>query len=191
VVIAISCAILGPNDFKPSRMGGVVRDFANGKLLAYIPGGFEFVATRDVVQGHVLAMEKGRTGQRYIFGTRHLEMDELVEILERVTGRPRPRLRFSPTVMLPIAHVATFVLTHFFPHVQQKLTPGAVRLLGLRRRADKSKAERELGYRPTSLEDALREAYQWFVEHGEIAPGRARAPEARKGQAAATATAVS
>src|SRR6185295_607473 len=99
--------------------------------------------------------------------------------LERITGRPRPRLRFSPALMLPIAHVATFVMSNFFPHVQQKLTPGAVRLLGLRRSADKSKAQRELRYRPTSLEDALREAYQWFVERGEIAPGRPRAPEAR------------
>src|SRR5262249_59596862 len=57
VVIAVSCAILGPNDFIPSRMGRVVRDFANGKMRAYIPGGFDFVASRDIVAGHVLAME--------------------------------------------------------------------------------------------------------------------------------------
>src|SRR5689334_18191871 len=60
VVIATSCAILGPADFKPSRMGRVVKDFANGKLRAYIPGGFEFVSARDIVAGHLLAMEKGR-----------------------------------------------------------------------------------------------------------------------------------
>ena len=67
VVIAISCAILGPNDFEPSRMGRVIRDFGNGKLRAYIPGGFEFVAVDDLVEGHLLAMEHGRTGHRYIF----------------------------------------------------------------------------------------------------------------------------
>src|SRR5580693_4224293 len=62
VVVATSCAILGPNDFFPSRMGAVIKDFANGDLRAYIPGGFDFVATRDIVEGHVLAMDKGRSG---------------------------------------------------------------------------------------------------------------------------------
>src|SRR4051794_39184044 len=62
VVVATSCAILGPHDYKPSRMGAVIRDFANGKLRAYIPGGFEFVAARDIVEGHVLAMARGKTG---------------------------------------------------------------------------------------------------------------------------------
>src|SRR5688572_20028952 len=61
VVVATSCAIIGPNDFKPSRMGRTLVDFANGKLRAYIPGGFTFVAARDMVEGHMLAMEKGRS----------------------------------------------------------------------------------------------------------------------------------
>src|SRR5689334_9589747 len=65
VVIATSCAILGPHDYLPSRMGRTLIDFAHGKLAAYIPGGFEFVAARDIVEGHVLAMQKGRTGQKY------------------------------------------------------------------------------------------------------------------------------
>ena len=69
VVIATSCAILGPHDYLPSRMGAVLRDFANGKLRAYIPGGFEFVAARDICDGHVLAMEKGRTGHKYIISS--------------------------------------------------------------------------------------------------------------------------
>jgi len=64
VVIATSCAILGPNDYIPSRMGRVVQDFANGKMRAYIPGGFDFVAVNDLVAGHLLAMEKGQVGQR-------------------------------------------------------------------------------------------------------------------------------
>ena len=66
VVIATSCAILGPNDFKPSRMGKTLIDFATGKLRAYIPGGFTFVAARDMAGGHILAMDKGRAGQKYL-----------------------------------------------------------------------------------------------------------------------------
>ena len=176
VVVATSSAILGPNDFKPSRMGAVVRDFANGKLRAYIPGGFEFVATRDIVEGHVLAMEKGRSGQKYIISSGYASVDDLMEILSRVTGRPGPRLRLPAPVMAVVAEITHFVGTHFFPKMPQRLTPGAVRILRQNRRADTSKARRELGFRPTSLEKAIAEAYEHFVERGlsdgKEAPGR-------------------
>jgi nucleoside-diphosphate-sugar epimerase len=175
VVIATSCAIMGPADFKPSRMGRVVKDFANKKLHAYIPGGFEFVAARDIVEGHVLAMEKGRTGQKYIMSSGYVTVDELMAIYERVTSRRRPRLRLHPRVMAPIAALTSFVLTHFFPSVPQRFTPGAVRILGMDRRADTSKAQRELGFRPTPIEDAVEAAYDFFVEQGEI-KGVARKP---------------
>src|SRR5262245_41921171 len=72
LVVAVSCAIVGPNDFKPSRLGQTLVDFANRGLWAYVPGGFEFVSARDMVAGHLLAMEKGRPGQRYIFSTQFL-----------------------------------------------------------------------------------------------------------------------
>jgi nucleoside-diphosphate-sugar epimerase len=190
VVVATSCAILGPNDFIPSRMGAMIRDFANGKMRAYLPGGFDFVSTRDIAEGHVLAMEKGKSGQKYIFSTRFVEVDEMMGILEKVTGRPRPALRLSPEVMGAIAHVSSFFLTRFFPKVPQRFTPFAVRFLQLRRRADTSKAQRELGYRPSSIEDAMREAYEHFVERGEITSPRVpvRAKSASNGASAPVAT---
>jgi nucleoside-diphosphate-sugar epimerase len=169
VVIAISCAVVGPNDFKPSRMGRVVRDVANGRMRAYIPGGFEFVAARDIVQGHLLAMERGRRGQRYIFSTEFVTVDTLMAWLEEITGRPRPRLRLPPAIMAAIAGVASPVLSALAPAKPQRLTPGAVRILRMHRRADCSKARRELGYQPTSVKDALREAYEWFAAAGQIA----------------------
>jgi dihydroflavonol-4-reductase len=170
VVIAISCAIVGPNDFKPSRMGRVVRDFAAGRMPAYIPGGFEFVAARDIVAGHLLAMERGRPGQRYIFSTEFATVDTLMTWLQEITGRPRPRLRLPPALMAAIAGVASPILTVLAPARPQRLTPGAVHLLRLHRRADCTKARQELGYQPTSVKDALREAYDWFASRGEI-PG--------------------
>ena len=162
VVIAISCAIVGPNDFKPSRMGRVIQDFARGRMPAYIPGGFEFVAARDIVQGHLLAMARGRPGQRYIFGSEFVTVDTLMAWLEEITGRPRPRLRLPPALMAAIAAVASPVLSAVAPDRPQRLTPGAVHLLRLHRRADCTKARQELGYRPTSVKEALREAHAWF-----------------------------
>jgi len=180
VVIATSCALLGPNDFFPSRMGAVLRDFGNGKMRAYIPGGFDFVAARDICEGHVLAMEKGKRGEKYIFSSRFMEVDDLMAIMSRVTGRPLPPLRLPPLVMTGIAHVSSFVLTRFFPSVPLRFTPFAVRYLQMRRRADTSKAQRDLGFRPTPIEDALQEAYDDFVARGEIknpvAPARRPPP---------------
>jgi len=77
-------------------------------------------------------------------------------------------MRLPPAVMSGIAHVSSFVLTNFFPSVPQRFTPAAVRLLQMRRRADTRRAQVELGYQPTSVEDALREAYEHFVERGLI-----------------------
>jgi nucleoside-diphosphate-sugar epimerase len=168
VVVATSCAIVGGNDFVPSRMGKVLIDFANGRLRAYIPGGFEFVAARDIVEGHLLAMSKGRTGHKYIFGSEFKTVDELMEMYEAVTGRRRPRVRLPATAMLGVAHVASAVLRRVAPRVEQRFTPGAVRLLTMARRADCSKARRELGYQPTSIRDAIAEQYAFFVREGFI-----------------------
>ncbi|HEY2380632.1 MAG TPA: NAD-dependent epimerase/dehydratase family protein [Terriglobia bacterium] len=173
VVIATSCAIIGPNDFKPSRMGKTLVDFSLGKLRAYIPGGFTFVSAADMVEGHMLCMEKGRRGQKYIFSTEFLTVDELMAIFEQVTGHRRPRFRLPAPLMAGIAEVSSFVLTNFFPGRAQRFTPAAVRFLRMQRKADSSKAMQELGYRPTSIAQAVREAHECFVRRGVIpAPAR-------------------
>jgi nucleoside-diphosphate-sugar epimerase len=169
VVIAVSCAILGPNDFKPSRMGQTLIDFANGKLRAYTPGGFEFVSAHDMVHGHLLCMEKGRAGQKYLFATQFLTVDELMGIFEQVTGQSRPALRLPASIMAGLASLSDVVL-RFFPRLPRRFTPGAVRLLRMGRRADCTKARQELGYQPTNIVDALREAYEFFVQQRKIVP---------------------
>lgn len=168
VRIATSCAILGPHDYKPSRMGRALCDFANGKLRAYIDGGFEFVAARDIVEGHVLAMDKGRSGEKYIFATEFTTLPEIMVMWSEITGQPPPRLKLPAPLMGAIAEVLSPILTHFAPDFPQRLTPGAVRILQRRRHADLSKAKNELGYRPTSLRRACEEAYEFFARRGAI-----------------------
>jgi 3beta-hydroxysteroid-4beta-carboxylate 3-dehydrogenase (decarboxylating) len=167
VVMAVSCAILGPNDFKPSRMGQTLIDFANGNLWAYIPGGFEFVAAGDMVQGHLRCMEKGRPGQKYIFSSQFLTVDELLGIFEQVTGRRRPAWRLPAPVMAALASASDLAL-RFFPQMPRRFTPGAVRLLRMQRRVDCTKARQELGYQPTSIAAAVRDAYEFFVRQARI-----------------------
>jgi nucleoside-diphosphate-sugar epimerase len=169
VVVAVSCAIIGPFDFKPSRMGRVLVDFARGRLRAYIPGGFEFVTASDIAEGHRLAMERGRSGEKYIFSSEYLTVDDLMSIFENVTGRPRPRWRLPPAVMAAWANGFAAVTGVLFPRWEPRFTPGAVRLLRMGRHADTRKARSELGYAPTRVADAVQEAYAWFRERGEIA----------------------
>jgi 3beta-hydroxysteroid-4beta-carboxylate 3-dehydrogenase (decarboxylating) len=166
VVVATSCAILGPHDYKPSRMGRLLLDFAAGRLRAYVPGGFEFVSTRDIVEGHRLAMDKGRPGQKYIFSTAFKTVDELMTIYERVTGRRRPRLRLPGAAMAALARAVDVALRCVAPDVEPRFTPGAVRILRMHRRADITKARTELGYQPTSVEAAVREAHADFARRG-------------------------
>jgi nucleoside-diphosphate-sugar epimerase len=168
VVIAVSCAIVGPNDFKPSRMGQLLVDYANGRLRAYIPGGFAFVAARDIVEGHILAMRKGRTGQKYIFGTEFMTVDGLLDLYRDLTGAPKPRLRLHPAVMAAVAATSDAIHRHLLPGRRQLLTPDAIRLLRMARKADCSKAQRELGYQPSSIADSVRDAFEWFVARGVI-----------------------
>jgi nucleoside-diphosphate-sugar epimerase len=189
VVIATSCAIIGGNDYIPSRMGRVICDFANGKMRAYVPGGFEFVAARDIAEGHVLAMQKGRSGQKYIISTEFCTTDRFVEICERVTGKKRPPLRLPMAIMKPIAHVTSFLMSRFKPNDPQRFTPGALRILSQHRKADTTKAQTELGYRPTSIEEAVTEAYHFFGQQGAIKdyrPPAAAAMPPTRGAAVAT-----
>jgi nucleoside-diphosphate-sugar epimerase len=175
VVVAVSTAILGPFDFKPSRMGQVLIRFAAGRLRAYVPGGFTFIAARDIVEGHLLAMAKGRPGQKYIFGSEFLTFDELMALFSETTGKPPPPLRVPPALMAVTAEIAALVMPLLVPSAQQLLTPAAIRILRQNRQADTSKAQRELGFRPTPIAAAVREAYDWFVARGVIAAPQAAA----------------
>ncbi len=171
VRIAVSCAILGPYDYKPSRMGRALCDFANRRLRAYIDGGVEFVAAADIVAGHLLTMERGRPGEKYIFSTQFATLPDIMQLWQEITAVPPPRLKLPVPVMAAVAEVLSPLLTRFAPSVPQRLTPGAVRILQLRRHVDLHKARSELGYQPTSLRTACEQAYAFHCARGSIRRG--------------------
>lgn len=176
-LIVTSCAVVGGHDYLPSRMGRTLCRFANGELNAYVNGGFEFVAAKDLVRGHLLALDKGRTGQKYIIATKFMTLDDIFAIFEKITGQPRPRFRVPNQLMLPIAEATSFFMTRFRPKAPQLLTPGAIRRLSLMRHADTSKAKNELGFVPSSIEDAFKDAYAFHWARGGVTNKNARAPQ--------------
>jgi len=166
--IATSCSCIGPHDWIPSRMGRTMCDYAKGKVRAYVPGGFEFVASRDIVDGHVRAMAAGRRGHKYIFATGFHTLGDLLEMWKGVVGtRCRPR-KIPPGVMSAFSSVYSGALSKFFPNVPQRLTPGSIKILRMQRHADTTKARTELGWRPTELPSAVREAYEFFERVGMV-----------------------
>jgi nucleoside-diphosphate-sugar epimerase len=160
--------IVGPHDYKPSSLGQTIIDFANRRMPAYVPGQFEFVAVRDVVAGHLLAMEKGRAGERYILSGGHFSLDEILDHLSTVCGVGKPKLRIPVGVMLPIAHVAAAWQRVVPSNKPPRFTPGTIRMLNGGKHADIGKARRELGFQPTPVMDAFTEAYRWFEARGQI-----------------------
>ncbi|HTJ80601.1 MAG TPA: hypothetical protein VL400_02725, partial [Polyangiaceae bacterium] len=138
----------------------------HGRLRAYLPGGFDFVRARDLVDGHMLALERGRTGHRYILSTEYASVDDIMEIFEEVSGKKRPSLRLPAGVMAGVAQVSTLVMSNLFPTAEQRFTPASVRLLRMERKADTTKAKVELGYKPTSVRQAIHEAYADFAKRG-------------------------
>ncbi|MXV79746.1 MAG: NAD-dependent epimerase/dehydratase family protein [Chloroflexi bacterium] len=178
VVVATSCAVVGGNDFFPSRMGRTLCDFANRKLHAYVDGGFEFVAAADIVQGHLLCMERGRSGQKYIFSSKYQTISDMLDHFQAVSGVKRPRRQVPLGLMLPFSEIASYSLSRLWPSYPQRFTPGAIRLLQQCRHADTSKAKEELGFQPTTIRAAVEDAYAFHYERNAISNPRARRPEA-------------
>lgn len=176
VVIATCCAVVGGEDYVPSRLGRTMCDFANGKLRAYVDGGFAFVAARDIVEGHLLCMQKGRSGQKYIFASEYKTISDILELYEEVTGLKRPNRRIPTPLMYAFSEVASYYLSRFHPNFPQRFTPGAIRLLKMRRHANFDKAKTELGYEPTSIREAVHEAYAFHYGRNSISNPQAKRP---------------
>jgi dihydroflavonol-4-reductase len=164
VVIVNPTAPVGDHDFKPTPTGKMIVDFLRGRMPAYVDTGLNLVDVRDVARGHLLALERGVSGERYILGAENLTLERILARLAELSGRPAPRVRMPRW----IAYAAGAVSTGF-----ANLTGGEPRipLEGVRMSAKKmfashEKASRELGYAPGPATEGLRRAVEWFRANG-------------------------
>ncbi len=165
VVVVNPTTPVGRGDVRPTPTGQIVVDYLNGKMPAYVNTGLNLVDVEDVAMGHVLALQRGQPGERYILGNRNLTLKEILRALSRVTGRPAPRVRLPIWVALWAAYASEFAA--------RRITGGPPRIpvTGVKvarhfRFFDCSKAVRELGMPQTPIEEALEKAVRWFQEHG-------------------------
>ncbi len=156
---------IGPGDVKPTPTGRIVVDFLRGRIPAYVDTGLNLIAVEDCARGHVLALEKGRVGERYILGHRNLSLQEVLGILSKLTDRAPPRYK----VPRWLAYVAAYTDELIEGRLMRR-APG-IPVNGVRMSArpmyfDASKAVRELGLPQSPIEDALARAVAWFRAEG-------------------------
>ncbi len=167
LVVVNPTAPVGPWDVKPTPTGKMVLDFLRRKIPAYLKTGMNLVDVADVVEGHILALEKGKPGERYILGNQNVSLKEIFDILSSMTGLPAPRIKAPYWLVVGVGYADRFVegtLLRREPAIPVEgvlasKTPAYVSC---------EKAVRELGQPQRPIEDALKQAIDWFTDHGYV-----------------------
>ncbi len=164
IAIVNPTAPVGDYDGKPTATGAIILDFLKGNMPAFIDTGLNLVDVRDVAAGHLLAERLARPGERYILGCENLTLEQILGRLSAITGKP------APTLKLPyfVAYAAGVVTTAWAQVSGEppRAPLDAVRMAKKKMWVSHAKAERELGYRPGSVDAALTRAVNWFQTNG-------------------------
>lgn len=158
---------IGPRDVKPTPTGRMVVEAALGRMPGFVDTGLNVVHVDDVATGHLLALEKGVIGERYILGGENLSLAEILAIVADSCGRKPPTVPLPIAPLLPVALVAEGLarLTGREPFV----TRDGLRMARQRMWFSSEKAKRALGYAPRPAREAIVDAVAWFREAGYLA----------------------
>jgi dihydroflavonol-4-reductase len=155
---------IGARDVRPTPTGRIIVEAARGRMPAFVETGLNLVGVDDVALGHVLALEQGRIGERYILGGDNVSLRELLgEIAER-TGRRAPRVQLPVGPLFVLARVAESIAR--FTGREPFLTTDGLKMSRNRMHFSSAKAERELGYRARPYAEGLTAALEWFASKG-------------------------
>jgi dihydroflavonol-4-reductase len=170
VVVVNPTTPVGERDIKPTPTGRIVVDFLKKKFPAYVDTGLNLVDVTECARGHVTAMEKGKSGERYILGGENLTLKQILDKLAAITGLPSPRVRVPYVIALATGVVDEMVTGRIFGR-EPRATIDAVRMGRKKMFVSCAKAERELGWKTVPVDDALYRAVEWFRANGYVAEG--------------------
>ena len=162
VVIVNPSTPIGPGDIKPTPTGRVIRDAVEGRIPAFVETGLNIVHVDDVADGHLLALKKGRIGERYVLGSEDMSLETLLGQVARLVGRRPPRIRIPHPVAMGVAYA-----DEAWSRVagrEPRVTLDAVRMARKKMYFSSEKAKRELGYKPRGAELAVADAVAWFQQ---------------------------
>ena len=156
---------VGEQDIKPTPTGRIVVDFLKKKFPAYVETGLNLVDVRDCARGHVAALEKGRSGERYILGAENLTLKQILDKLGAISGLPSPKVKL-PYFVAYMAGAVDQTVSGSLLGREPRATVETVRMGKKKMWASSGKAERELGWKSIPVEAALRRAVNWFRANG-------------------------
>jgi dihydroflavonol-4-reductase len=163
-VVVNPAAPVGPRDIKPTPTGKMIRDAAAGRVPAYIDTGLNIVHVDDVAQGHVLALERGQIGERYVLGGENLLLKDLLAVVAQVVGRRPPTIELPEALVWPTA----WLMEGFarITGIPPMMTRDHIKMARHRMFYSSDKAKRELGYSPRPVRAAIEDAIAWFRDNG-------------------------
>ena len=164
IVIVNPSGPLGPRDIKPTPTGQLILDVLKNRLPGYVDGGLNFIDVDDLAVGHVLAMEKGKSGERYVMGNANLSLKEYFQLIAEIGGGRAPVLQ----IPAPFA-IATAYLYEAIAAITKKpplTTVSWVKVGSHYSFWDSSKAIRELGLPQRPIRESLRCEIEWFRQKG-------------------------
>jgi dihydroflavonol-4-reductase len=156
---------VGEQDIKPTPTGRIVVDFLKRKFPAYVETGLNLVDVRECALGHVAALEKGQSGERYILGGENLTLKQILDKLGAIAGLPSPKLKLPYFVAYAAGAVDETVSGRLLGR-EPRATIETVRMGKKKMWASSGKAERELGWKTMPADGALRRAVEWFRANG-------------------------
>lgn len=158
---------IGPRDVKPTPTGRIIVEAANGRMPAFVDSGLNLVHVDDVAAGHVLAMAKGRIGERYILGGQDVMLGDMLAEIAALVGRKAPTVRIPRAPLYPLAWINE-MLARATGKTDPFLTLDSLRMARNRMFFSSARAEAELGYRARPHGQALKDAIDWFRQAGMI-----------------------
>jgi len=155
---------IGPRDVKPTPTGRILVEAATGRMPAYVDTGLNLVHVDDVADGHLLALDKGKIGERYILGGQDATLARMLGVIAELSNRKPPRINLPRGPLYPLAYAAEAFasLTGKEPFV----TVDALNMSKYHMFFSSAKAERELGYTARPYREALADALDWFKQAG-------------------------
>lgn len=167
LVIVNPSTPVGPWDSRPTPTGQMIVDFLNGRVPAFLDSGLNLIHVQDVAAGHLLAAERGRSGEKYILGHENLTLAAIFAKLGELSGRPAPRWRLPYYPILTMAYVNEFWST-WITRRPPRIPLTAVKMAKKFMYFDSQKAIAELGLPQTPVAEALQAAITWYREHGYV-----------------------
>jgi dihydroflavonol-4-reductase len=167
VVVVNPTTPVGEQDIKPTPTGRIIVDFLKKKFPAYVDTGLNLVDVGECARGHVAALEKGKSGERYILGGENLTLKQILDKLAAITGLPSPKVKV-PYVVALAAGVVDEVITGRMFGREPRATIDAVRMGRKKMFVTSAKAERELGWKTLPVDNSLRRAVEWFMASGYV-----------------------